>query len=343
MVILKNRKKIKLKDLDKILILHHWDCDGLCSAAMMNNYLKEINKCINIEFFLPEIGHYFLDEADFLKIKEHEPDIIFIVDMALQKKDVLKLHSLTKDLFIFDHHKQSEITEVNHFNPLADTGISSLDYPSTGWVINDFFEKEQNLLSVLGAIGDQEERVKSNKVIQQILQEEGLQYSNCVYTVKTIDSCYIVNDREMIHWMIGVLIEGDKNLALIQKNPRILENTGIINEEINREIGKALAKDEKRKIIFKELDSEFHIISDISRRLSAGFPEYLVIVINRNKSALSNIYFRTGDLDADLTPVLGWAKKNDYNAGGKKEVVGIFCPETDVDNLIKNVLDILGK
>ena len=70
--------KIKLFDNSNLLVLHHWDCDGICSSVLLEKYLKNINPGINIEFFIPKIGNYFLDERDHKTVINKNPDILFI-------------------------------------------------------------------------------------------------------------------------------------------------------------------------------------------------------------------------------------------------------------------------
>ena len=85
------RMRIKLLDEDNILILHHWDCDGICSSVLLAKHLKEINSKVNINFFIPKIGNYFLDSRDYRTMTDNNLDTLFIVDMALPKKDFLRL------------------------------------------------------------------------------------------------------------------------------------------------------------------------------------------------------------------------------------------------------------
>ena len=83
--------KINLKDGDSVQIIHHWDCDGLCSAALLSHRLKELNENINFFFMHPGIGNYFITESELNSIRENSPDHIFITDMALPGYDISNL------------------------------------------------------------------------------------------------------------------------------------------------------------------------------------------------------------------------------------------------------------
>lgn len=327
--------RINLKDNDNILILHHWDCDGICSAVLLYKYLKKINNKIKVDFFLPKIGNYFIDDIDRKSIIKKDPNTLFIVDMALPKDDILRLKKDISCIHIFDHHKQDKILEVNHINPFTDNNYSSLDFPSAGWVINDYFNKPQNILSVLGAIGDQEEKVKNNIGVERIIEENGLSFDKCVEITKSIDSCYVLNDIDGIKDNMVFLINNNDNqiIGLINSD-RLLGNREKVVKEINMIVNSEQKVLEKEKIIIKEIETDYHIISDITRTLSKKYDSYVIIVINRSSNSMSNIYFRTKINDINLYNVMDLALKKGYKAGGKKEVAGIILPEKEVNKFI---------
>jgi len=53
-----------LKDLEgKGLIIHHWDTDGICSAKLLIEYLKDKQ----IDNKTPVIGNYYLTDEELSK------------------------------------------------------------------------------------------------------------------------------------------------------------------------------------------------------------------------------------------------------------------------------------
>ncbi len=81
------------------LIIHHWDADGLCSAALLLDYLKPrspANMC-------PTIGAFYLSDEEIGYARGF--DYVIIADMALPEADVRRLSEKTK-VVIFD--------QVNH-------------------------------------------------------------------------------------------------------------------------------------------------------------------------------------------------------------------------------------
>jgi single-stranded DNA-specific DHH superfamily exonuclease len=332
--------QIELKDNDNILILHHWDCDGLCSAAILYRHLVEMNKNINVEFMFPKIGNYFLEKQDYKKIMKKNRNIFFVVDMALPRQDILTLKEYFENMIIFDHHKQEIIKEVIHINPNAENRNKSLDFPSTGWVINDYFNRAQDLLSVLGAIGDQEEKIICNNSIKLILKDVKLDLDSCIRLVKNIDSNYILNNKYGIKRMVKFLINNSNNISDLLADKKLLSNLELIEKEIKVAIKANSKKIKCERIIIKEIKTDHHIISNIARSLSKKYKFFLVIVINSYNS-MANIYFRVNKLDIDLYDVIKFALNKGYNTGGKKEVAGVFVPREDIDNFINDVTKLI--
>jgi spore coat polysaccharide biosynthesis predicted glycosyltransferase SpsG len=89
-----------------------------------------------------------LDYKNYKDIKDKKPELVFIIDYALPKEDILELKKIVKDIYLFDHHKQEKVNEVNHINPFTDGNFSSLDFPSAGWIINEYFGKSQEIFDL---------------------------------------------------------------------------------------------------------------------------------------------------------------------------------------------------
>jgi single-stranded DNA-specific DHH superfamily exonuclease len=332
---------IELKDNDNILILHHWDCDGLCSAAMLCKYLIETNKNINIEFITPKIGNYFLGKQDYKKIMRKNRNIFFVVDMALPRQDILTLKEYFGNIIIFDHHKQEIIKEVIHINPNAGNKGKSLDFPSTGWVINNYFNKPQDILAVLGAIGDQEERIIDNETVKRVLESEKTDFNSCTKLVNNIDSNYILNNNHGIKRIVNFLSKNKGKILELLNDEKLLSNIAMIDKEISSAINNDSKKVQWEKIIIKEINTEHHIISNITRLLSNKYKSFLVIVINSYNN-MANLYFRVSEMDTDLYELIKFAQKKGYNAGGKREVAGIFVPREKTDEFINDAIKLIG-
>ena len=225
-------------------------------------------------------------------------------------------------------------------NPFVWEKIDGLQYPSTGWVLNDYFNSPQEILAVLGAVGDQEENVKDNEVIIGILKKNDLSFSQVQEIVRNIDSSYIINDERQIKKYVNLLSRDKIYFNKLLKNKELLGNRKKIDIEINTIVEGEYEKDDGRQIIYKKYQSDLHIISNVTRDLSKKFPNYLIVVINDSEDEETNIYFRN-KRGLNLIPIIDLAHKCGYNSGGKKEVAGVVLPDKYVSNFLLEAVSIL--
>jgi single-stranded DNA-specific DHH superfamily exonuclease len=305
-------------------------------------FLLGINQDIEIFTETGEIGKYYLTPG---KIKDYEniqPDHIILCDYALPTQDILDLKDISEDLIIFDHHKQEEIKQAVHINPFLSKDADGLMYPSTGWVINIHLDQPQEILSVLGAIGDQEELIKPDNAVGIVLEENGLDFDQAQEIVVNIDSCYIAGDGGQIKRMVKLLSGDAFDVKSLLDARDLLDNRKRISSTIREIVEGDKEIDGDRKIVYASYESNYHIISNITRDLARKFPEYLIIVVSYKGTEEANIYFRSRR-DIDLRPVIGLAHKRGYNSGGKKEVAGVILPRENTSSFIleaENILDL---
>ena len=213
------------------MILHHWDADGICSAAMLLRLGEDEN-------FTPKIGNYFLDDEDMEYLRRY--DEIKIVDMNLP--DASKLCEFAK-IWIYDHHAASRVEcAVEHVNPSL-LGKSS---PSATLVVMEKFDFPFDYLVALGIIGDNGPKTKELKeyeAIKKAADREGLSYEELEKAVKLLDSSYKMNDRHGVQ----------ENVHLVRNGIRaILEN-----EKLNRNMEEIEKEIEKWASMAKEIDGIF--------------------------------------------------------------------------------------
>jgi single-stranded DNA-specific DHH superfamily exonuclease len=333
--------EIDLKKNGRILIVHHWDCDGICSAALIIRYLLELNSDINISTDTGDIGKYYLTSEKLEAFKSMQPDHIILCDYALVRGDILSLKALAQDLIIFDHHKQEEVRQAVHMNPFLGGDIEGLMYPSTGWVINSHLSRPQEILSVLGAVGDQEDLVRGDNTVNRVLGENGLDFGRAQEIVTNIDSCYITGDKAHIRRLVRLLSDISFDVKMLLDDKSLLDNRQKIGSALRDIVEGDKDIDEDKKTVYVSYGSSYHIISNVARELARRFPGYLAIVLNDPGKGEANIYFRTRR-DMDLRPVIDLAHKKGYNAGGKKEVAGVMLPGRDAAGFIGGALGVLG-
>lgn len=306
------------------LLIHHWDTDGIASAALL------LNKEDNLDNITPEIGNYFLTEEEIKKSSKYKE--IYIVDFALNEDSLKKLIEFA-NVTIIDHHLTKKIDEAIYINPILD-GKSEEDYPSASWIVNEYIGREANLLAFLGAVGDWEEKLKKirfYKKLKKFMDANNLKFEELHEMAYLIDSNYKIGDKKGVEKAAIELAKNGDVASYILNNKKWHENMKIIE----REIENAINADEIKKgdILIKEINSKYNIISTVARKLSSK--EKYVITVNRsyfpNKAQL---YVRGNNVSF----LIEKAKAMGYIAGGKKDVMGAIIPLHNIDEFIEKIV-----
>jgi len=322
---------------NKGLVIHHWDADGISSAALLKKVGIEHNPDLIIDTYTPDIGNYFLGDEYIESARREGYDMVIIADIALPKGDVLKLEDTLKvPITFFDHHATELIEEIEHVNPVA-RGGTSVENPSCAHVVSEHFGLGFNIHSAIGAIGDQEERILENahfsQKIKKFINENDTSFEELQNVVKLIDSNYIVNDYRGIKKVIECLSKEDFSLQDVTGDEALNENLKRIEETIKKYAVAEPTRIEGGVQVY-EFNSEMNLISKITRELSRKNPDKVVVVVNREKG---NVYVRRREKDIDLRRIVKVANDMGYNAGGKEEVAGLILPVEEIDDFVKRV------
>jgi len=123
---------------DKVVIITHGDCDGICSAAITLKYYKQAELIFSQPFLLKKV----LYNDDRVK----DADILVILDLALDDHVVNALIKIPADIVVIDHHPQS--SKYNKaFDGLIDTSMSTSQ-------LTAIYYRIPTLLAEIGAIAD---------------------------------------------------------------------------------------------------------------------------------------------------------------------------------------------
>ncbi len=317
------------------LLLHHWDTDGMSSAALLLRELPD-----NFTLFTPSIGNYFLDDEDRDKINEISPEFCIVVDMALPEDSIAFLKRFGK-VFIFDHHLQERHDVEIHHNPIID-GESPKKYPSASWVINEYMGHKPDLLSLLGAFGDREEKLKENpkalSVIEGVLEDLGTSFDDVLQCAYLLDSNYKIGDIEAVNDTPRFLKDVEHPDDILERED-LNENLKKLNQAIEDEVEGDL-KRVKEGVLHRKMNSPYNIISTVTRRLAWARDDEIVIVSNSGyKEGETQIYIRGPIPDSEK--IIALAKDNGYSAGGKSDVVGMVIPTKVKNNFFYKIIDIL--
>jgi hypothetical protein len=314
-------------------VIHHWDTDGISSAAILAEALKDVP----VQNFTPPIGEYAVAESEISERGRFKS--IIIADLCLPRENILKIKETTKaELTVFDHHVQEDIPDIAHINP-AHLGRRRGDWPSTTWVLHKFLSLKLCLPTVLGLIGDMEEKVKETEMfhdVQRYMDEGGLTFEDLLTLTELIDSNYRVSDRSGVEEAVRELLKHWNDPKSLMRKEKWRRNVEELKAEIDAQLNPPW-KDENGVLIHR-MSSKYNIISKVARKLAwEGVERKLVIVVNDDPTGRkSRIYIRGKHLEPHK--LVGFARSHGYSAGGKIGVVGVVLPKGEVEAFISEAV-----
>ncbi|MCK5301382.1 MAG: single-stranded DNA-specific exonuclease [Thermoplasmatales archaeon] len=315
----------------KGLLIHHWDADGISAACLL---LKKLNDK-DIVNKTPHLGNYYLTEEEVDEYSKY--DFIFIIDMSLPEDNILRLAEKSK-VFIFDHHLGKEIKSVYHNNPII-KGENPDEYPSASWIVNDFLGNEINLYSLLGIVGDHEQKIKKNKkfynIVEKFCDENSLSFDDLLKICYLIDSNYKLGDKGSVEKAPHVLLEYD-SVDDILDNPIWNENYNNLNKEISKQLDST--GDEIEGIIFKKIDTSYNIISTITRKIAWDSGKNTMVLNTGFFKDKDQLYVRSLK---NIESMIERGKSLGYKCGGKKEVLGVILPKEKTESFVTEILEFL--
>ncbi len=315
------------------LLIHHWDTDGVCSAALLlrHRYRGYTN-------WTPTLGAFYLSPDQIRWIQQF--DEVVIADMALPRENVDELARMC-DVTVYDHHHQEPIEGVRHINPVA-RGSDQDEYPSCTWVLKEHLSLPTSLHVVLGLVGDREDKLKETPVFWELTQrfaaENGLAPEALPEMVQLIDSCYKMGDREAVTAAPRLLAEKD-DAATILRHRGWKRNRDMFDEELRKILETQPV--ERGGVLYLELDTKLSVISTVTRKIAWGTGRDTVVVNRGFFDEDDQLYCRSGS--RDMQPIIDRARSLGYNAGGKKDVLGAIVPKGETDSFVDELMVFLKK
>jgi len=312
----------------KVLLIHHWDTDGICSAKLLLEKLKDKD----ITNITPTLGNYYLTEKELEKYTKY--DFVIVADMNLPEENILRLSENAK-VMIFDHHLGKEIKTVFHHNPVI-KGEDPDKYPSASWIVNDYLGNDINLFALLGIVGDHEQKIKNNpefsKKIDEFCKENNLSFDDLHKMAYLLDTNYKIGDKSSVEKAPHMLLN-------IEKADEILNNkTWNKNyENLENEMNKILNTpgEEINDIIFHKISTPYNIISTITRKIAWNSGKNTLVVNTGFFEDKDQIYMRS---KKNAEPIIKKGKELGLKCGGKKEVLGAIVPKDKTNMFIEEIM-----
>jgi len=312
-----------------ILVVHHWDTDGICSAAIAVTFFDKSGA--TWENCTPPIGRFELDESVTGRIGKAEE--VYFLDLNMV--DAAK--AVEKPVVFIDHHSQEKVEKpgFKHVNPV----LEGQRVPSASWVTSDYFST-WNHLSAIGAVGDMGEKLFSTEfggIAEKILLRHGMTKQDALKAANLMDSNYIVMDREAVEGSVEFAAFAEPEELL--KKEEWLKNVNKIKEEVESTLSNLRVT---AGVAWIEFSSNFNIISKIVRRMVWDEGFNAAVAVNRNFSNMAQLYVRFRNPSPVIARLIPELKAKGFNAGGKDDVMGAVCPKNRVDEAIRVVEEVLG-
>ncbi|AFL95187.1 hypothetical protein CL1_0984 [Thermococcus cleftensis] len=308
------------------LIVHHWDTDGVTSAALLVKAL-DLDGFTNMT---APIGEFRFDERIWDAIEKAKR--LYVLDFNVPDEvEMVKVETL-----FIDHHAQRRIK-----NPLVEQVNPSLEgehYPSCSLVVSERFGLF-NAWSALGAVGDVGEKAFELERVRKLLEREGISREDALRLVELIDSNYIAVDREAVEDAVRVLLSHEVK-ELLEYGPWV-KKAEAIREAIE---GAVSGVEERNGFAIARFESPFNIISKVARKLVWELGYRGAVVINGNFHGKAQLYFRISGEEAErinMAEVIERIKALGTNAGGKREVLGCVCERDKIEDALKIVEEYL--
>ncbi len=325
----------------KIVLIHHWDVDGLASAALIFQFAQQHRIISTIELFTPTVNNYFLNESEFIAIQQAAPDAIVVVDYNIPLDNIERLEQIAPLVFVFDHHVQT--AGINR------PGLQDTNYPGCSMLVSDYLMQPLSIAAVLGMVGDQEELIQERTdfypSVEQMMTEHQLTFDQIMRLTKLLDTSYIVDDTAALRHSIDLIrkhcLQSAEPRAVLN-DPQLLQQETKIKKDFDNEVvNKNFCSLQNGHVLYYQLTTPFSLISEVTRALARKYPNQIIIT-SQQRGAQASLYVRSRISGIDLTPVVDAARAHGFNAGGKPEVAGVVLPSAQVEQFVEEIVGMLA-
>ena len=322
----------------KVYVLHHWDADGVASAAILTRLLG--SRIVGIS--TPRIGVYGASALNPDEIRGSGADTLVVLDYGARPDEVLARAPHGVQALIVDHHavELSRNARGRCCNPVA-LGMSEAECPSTTWVLYELLNSPSDIVDLvaLGIVGDLGPALATSEYVtfvDDVAAELGLTLNDFVRAVELIDSCYRIVNGECIEHAVQVLAEeGVKG---------VLHDEVLINarESASRYVESAYDRLQSLKepcpgVRVWRLSLDSLVTSYVGRSLARAYPDD-VILLAHSIPSLNVTYVYVRSYSVPLRRFLEKLRKEGLNVGGKDMVFVVTCSEgEDCDEVLSKV------
>ncbi len=349
-----------VKQNDRVVIVHHWDMDGISSSAIISKILEDLRGKPAEEVTIPAQRSYHLTEEDHKLIED--ADKLIVLDFNLEADELEELNKQL-DVLVVDHHSFDRKPEVSFVNPRDENEDVYVPCSKICLDIASEYGLEDELRWIAGLGVIQDFGVDSCPELFEKLYEDHEQYlpknltqeelaKNCEYgRYSSVLNIKPYRDSKHYAKLAYEALMNSKNLLELEAQEeyrKVYEvylemqdefNDAVEDYEEEREI------DRQKMIIFFELESDFHITSSIATNMSTKTPEWIHLVIQRDENEI-NVSARCQSGRVDLGDLMQKAlpegsHEKGAEAGGHKKAAGASMKPEYLEEFKENFTELV--
>ncbi len=314
----------RLRAASTVHVVHHWDADGLASAAIIERYLRKWKGVIT--YAVPEIGEY---SSDAVSPPPQPVDEFVLVDYGIPSEEIAKIGgAVGREPIIFDHHA-SGVKGRGKCNPIS-YGNGWEDWSATAVVIAEAAGirpegwKELAALAVYGDVGF--EGLMRKPHLLSATFRAGLRVEELEKAARYVNSCYRAVDYACIDIAREELTEGGVQAVL--RNGYLAAKETEVCAEVDRGVNVALSSAEVvgRGITIYRARLKAYIVSAVGRRLSKILGNGVAVLV-AYVEPMKRWYLYARSQDRVIRDAIHALRNAGYGAGGKDKVVSTPCVE----------------
>lgn len=326
------------KSLDECkcpLFFYDDDPDGTCAFLLLYRYKRE-GKGIPVKS-APRVDDRFLP-----KVREYEPDLIFILDMPMVEQDFLD--QVNVPVIWIDHHGPFKRDKVRYYNPRNND-----PHDVTSTTINAYYavqQKEDLWIAMMGGVGDWQIppftkefcEMYPDLLDKDVKRPEDALFGSKIGRLVKILSFVIKGKTGDVSKCTKIMTRVKSPYEILKEETPagryIMKRAGDIEKKYDELFKKACKEQSKDSLlIFRYTDDKMSFTKEMSNELLYTFPNK-IIIMGREKSGEMKISLRSRDY---LLPPLVQKALHGLTGygGGHEHACGTNVKTEDFDKFIE--------
>jgi len=311
-----------IKPTDRVAVIHHTDCDGMCSGFIVAEALARLG---TEPALVQSLSARAMNSSFARKLKHNNITKTITVDLGLdQVPKVIEQISDFSDVLIIDHHKLYNDVQTEHVTTIKHTHLGIKNYYPASKLAYDLFSeitdiKDMDWVAAVGLVGDS--GFPGNKrFVHGVMKKYNIFPAAELFETDIGKAANYINSANAV---VPTRAKLAFRILKKAKSPQdILESElASLVEEVKAEKNKQIALFKKNvethgDLMIHIIDSKYRIKSAVITALSFGNYQDKTLIIMQESGGFYNISARRQDRKLAVNDLLERATKGLEQAGG---------------------------